>query len=338
MTEKTPPRTVTSESAMEWPEYLTEYEALVQHFRAQLEGQNTSEKGRRFARLVQRLTPQTELGPDYDFPEVSQTQSNDEGVDLSAKASEGPGVLYIQSKLWIDRAEDFDSIMSKFEAYLTKYHGDAGPGQARLNFEETGVDAPVRFLIVTASKLDGVKKRYREKHYSSRAFYDKLEAKGRITTIDGAEILSLLRGAYLKLGEVPRNMTVVLDNRPLHRENVYIGIISSQQLKLLYQEFGDALFFENVRDFIDPGRSKLQAGRTTPNLEIIRTVQNEPFALLSRNNGIVFRAEKIVPRDDQSLTLTRGSIVNGCQTTMCIVQHATSECFVPVKLVESHNA
>jgi hypothetical protein len=97
-------------------------------------------------------------------------------------------------------------------------------------------------------------------------------------------------------------MTVELTDKPLHRENVYLGIISSQQLKKLYEEFGDALFFENVRDFIDPGKSKVQVGRTTPNLEIIRTVQHEPAALLSRNNGIVFRAEKIVSRDERILT------------------------------------
>lgn len=333
-----PPGTSASERVFEWPEYLSEYEALVQHFRAQLEGLSTSEKGKRFARMVQRLTPQTEFGSEFEDPNLSQAQSHDEGVDLTAKGKQGLAILYIQSKLWIDRAEDLDSIVSKFEAFQDKYHSDGGPGQSSLKFEEPLENSPVRFLIVTASKLDGVKRRYKEKQYSSRPFYDRLIKSGHIETVDGLEIFSLLRGAYLKLGEIPREMTVRLADQPLHRENVYLGIISSEQLKQLYQDFGDALFFENVRDFIDPPKSKVQAGRTTPNLEIIKTVLNEPSALLARNNGIVFRAEQIIPQTEAGLKLTRGSIVNGCQTTMCIVQHATSECFVPVKLVESGNA
>jgi hypothetical protein len=317
-----------------WPEYLASYESLVQHFRAQLEGLSTSQKGQRFARLVQRLLPQTDIGANYLLPEISATFSNDEGVDLVADAKIGPGVLYTQAKLWLDRVDDFDSVLSKFEAYLTKYHTDTGTSQYRLTFD----DQSVSFSIVTLSKLKNVIQKYTAKQFSSRPFYDQLCSKGRLHIVDGSDIFALLRGAYLKLGELPRTLTVPLAGEPLHKDNVYMGIISSQTLKALYSEFGDALFFENVRDFLDPTKTRERTGRTTPNLEIIRTVTTEPHALLSRNNGIVFRAEMIEFEKPDVLRLIRGSIVNGCQTTMCVVLHSTEECFVPVKLVQTDNA
>ncbi len=76
----------TSSEAVSWPEYLTSYESLVQHFRAQLEGLSTSEKGKRFARLVQRLLPQTDIGANYGLPEMSPTFSNDCGFRGKAGA------------------------------------------------------------------------------------------------------------------------------------------------------------------------------------------------------------------------------------------------------------
>ncbi len=58
--------------------------------------------------------------------------------------------------------------------------------------------------------------------------------------------------------------------------------------------------------------------------------------MLERNNGIVIRADKvIIDESGKSLTLTRGSVINGCQTTMCIVDNANNTCFVPVKIVET---
>src|SRR6266496_2482329 len=50
---------------------------------------------------------------------------------------------------------------------------------------------------------------------------------------------------------------------------------------------GDALFFENIRDFLGV-TSQERTGRKTPNKEIIKTVTTEADKMLSRNNGIVF--------------------------------------------------
>jgi hypothetical protein len=334
-----PPRTPehnSNPSSTEWPVYLHGYEELAQHFRAQLEGLNTTEKGRRFAHLVRRLVPLTDWGAEYYTPEINSNISNDEGIDLTARAKHGTGILYIQAKLWLDRADDLDSVFSKFEAFAAKNHSAQQGPQLELVYREI----PIKFLLVTLSKITNIVSKYRSKSFSSRSFYDRLLKTGSVITIDGEEILAMLRSAYLKLGEIPQTVSVQLADAILHKDNVYLSIISSNELKKLYQKFGDALFFENVRDFMEPATTREQKGRTTPNLEIIKTVVNEPNALLARNNGIVFRAEAIIPneKDDRNLLLTRGSIVNGCQTTMCVVLNADRECFVPVKLVQTGNA
>jgi hypothetical protein len=80
-------------------------------------------------------------------------------------------------------------------------------------------------------------------------------------------------------------------------------------------------------------------GRTTPNLEIIKTIKNEPDQMLSRNNGLVLGAEKVQSGfSDHQLILKNGSVVNGCQTTMCLVEYSEKPSFVLVKIVETPDA
>jgi hypothetical protein len=324
----------TAELAVAWPDYLASYEALEQHFRAQLEGLTNTEKGSRFATFVQRLVPQTERGSSYGVPELNPKRSDDRGVDLTAKRKDGTSLLHIQAKLWIDTADAIDSILSKFRDFLSTYHLGDGD-QALLRFEEV----PVSFQVVTLSSLNRILERYKGKQYASKEFFEALVREDRLNFTDGPEVFKLLRNSYLKLGEIPRELRVTLVTSPIPIGNVYLGAISSDELKRLYEEFGDALFFENIRDFLDTSKSTERSGRTTPNQEITRTVINEPEAMLARNNGIVFRADAISKIDsDVSLLLTRGSIVNGCQTTMCIVNSATRTCHVPVKFVETSNS
>ncbi len=103
----------------EYPDYLSSFDLLEQHFRAQLEGLTSTEKGKRFAQFAKRLIPQSEVGAAFQTPEVNQNQSYDEGVDLTAQGKDGDKTLYIQSKLRIDRTDDIDQIISKFQNYST---------------------------------------------------------------------------------------------------------------------------------------------------------------------------------------------------------------------------
>ena len=301
------PESTQNLTSVAWPEYLSSYEGMVQHFRAQLESLTSTEKGRRFARLSQRIAPLTELGAAFPLPQIGPNESHDEGIDLTAYKDDRTAVLYGQAKLWIDRVESLDAILSKFEAFQSKYHTENGTDQFTLAFN----DPTVTFFIVTLSDVASIVQKYEKKRAATP---------GRPGGSTGSAA------------------AVHLASEPLHKDNVHIGIVSSVELKALYSEFGDALFFENVRDFLDPSKSRERTGRTSPNLEIIKTVSEEPGSLLARNNGIVFRAEAVTLDGPSVLVLTNGSIVNGCQSTMCVVLHAREECFVPAKFVQTNNA
>src|SRR5215213_293574 len=315
-----------------FPDYLNSFESLQQHFRAQLEGITTTEKGKRFAQFVQQLVPQTDMGADFDLPTLSERVSGDDGVDLTAKGKADETQLYIQSKLWVDRADTVDSVISKFQAFSqTGVHA----GQAPL-FGVNGRKS--YFLLVTLSPLAGILERYKAKEFASKQFYSQLLEENRIRFIDGHQILQVLQATYRKLNHIPATVELNFDTPYIRLENVFIGVLSNDQLKALYYEYGDALFFENVRDFLST-RFTGKQGRTSPNNEIIKTIISDPEKLLPRNNGIVFGAEKVEPgATANQLLLSNASVVNGCQTTMCIVEFAKEQSFVLAKVVQTDDA
>src|SRR5262249_5549570 len=93
-------------------------------------------------------------------------------------------------------------------------------------------------------------------------------------------------------------------------------------------EVGDAIFFENVRDFV---------GRSSVNNSISDTISTQPERFLQLNNGIVFSANKVEIIDDTHVRLDRASIVNGCQTTISLVEtepNPGQEAYVQVKIVQ----
>src|SRR5262249_27398054 len=150
---------------------------------------------------------------------------------------------------------------------------------------------------------------------ASKPFYEQLLKEKRIHFVDGHQILDLLRATYSKLRHIPTDLELNFQTPYIQLDNVYIGILSSDELKSLHRKFGDALFFENVRDFRGL-QSTEKMGRTTPNEEIVKTITGSPDKLLARNNGLVFRAESVQTGVNPSqLLLGSGSVVNGCQTT-----------------------
>ena len=311
------------------PDYLVSLESLQQHIRGQLSELSTTEKGDRFAHLVRRLIPQSEVGSVFESPELRAKKSSDGGVDLIANGKISDKTLYVQSKLWVDRADAIDSVVSKFQAFTTDRIGQQ-PTLFDLDSDSTN------FLLVTLSTLPGILDRYKKQQYSSKAFYQKCATEGRIHFIDGSQILELLKTAYKKLNQVPTELTINFETAYIQKDNVFIGVISSDELKALHKRFGDALFFENVRDFLGVQPELEKKGRTTPNLEIMKTVKNAPDKMLARNNGLVFGAERVTPgTNERQLVLNNGSVVNGCQTTMCLVEYAEVPSYVLAKVVQT---
>jgi hypothetical protein len=306
-----------------FPIYLKSYQSLEQHFRAQFQGLSTTAKGDRFAHFTKKLIPQTEIGLDFDSPVLNEKKSGDEGIDLTAQGKDGNSVLYVQTKLWVDRADDIDSIPSKFQAYL---HQSNSPIQKRM-FDSNDTLPRPHFLLVTLSSLKGIRQQYEKREFASKNFYRQCIEERRLHFVDGPQIWSILRAAYTKISETPANLILNFEIPTSKKDNVFFGVISSNELRSLYKQFGDALFFENIRDFIGPAKGRERVGRTTPNDEIIKTITTCPGKMLERNNGIVFRARHVDQGDSPNqLILGRGSIVNGCQTTMCLVEYAEQSC------------
>jgi hypothetical protein len=315
------------------PDFLRSYEALAQHFRGQLQGLPTTVMGDKFAQFVRQLIPQTDIGPDYETPELRAKKSNDEGVDLLAKSKADQSHLYVQAKLWLDRVENVDTIVSKFQAFSHQRVSELTENQTVLQLDEK----PISFMVVTLSPLSSIIDKYARSAMSSKTFYNDLVAKNQLKFVDGHDILRILRAAYIKTSELPTDLILNLELPPVQKDNVYLSIIASVEIQRVYSEFGDALFFENVRDFL--GLAPERTGRTSPNQEIVKTIQDAPSKMLERNNGIVIRAEAVIAGDNpKQIVLTRGSIVNGCQTTMCIVENATNTCFIPIKIVQTSDS
>ena len=121
---------------------------------------------------------------------------------------------------------------------------------------------------------------------------------------------------------VPSNITLRLDHGVLHKDNVYIGIISASEIKKCYDEFGEALFLDNIRDFlgITSGKIKVE-NRENVNEAIVETANDHPEKMLARNNGITFRSEKVSGIDNETLILENASIVNGCCKLQSRIPH-----------------
>ncbi|MCA9926288.1 MAG: hypothetical protein KC421_28150 [Anaerolineales bacterium] len=211
------------------PDYLKSYDALIQHFRAELDTYSNTEKGDRFAHFIQRLFPQTYLNEDFGQPELSTKKSRDRGIDLTAKHRIKDVLLHGQAKLWIDKSETIDSILSKFQDVTAKASSTiTSGGQYVFDFSQQS-----HFLITTLSKLDGILKRYENREFASKSFYLTLKSEKRLHILDGNVIFPLLQKAYGKITEPPPKLTLVSETAFTHKDNVYFGVISSATIKNL---------------------------------------------------------------------------------------------------------
>lgn len=320
----------------QFPYFLQGYGKLLSHFQTELESLASKEKGDYFVDFVQRLVPHSDIGQNFERPQKSSKQTHDEGIDLSCKNEDGIRVLYIQAKYSIPGVDEVDLILSKFESYERKQRAVLQPKLIPDPDEEqlpTG-----HFMIVTARDLQSrILPRYRKSKRGSVGFYKSLESEGRIHVIDGPQVLRLLRGTYRKSHLLPSEIRLSLVGPFIRLDNVYIGVIGATEVKRLYDEFGNALFLENIREYLGPtsGRVKTGRERITVNEAIANTLTQEPDQFLARNNGITLRAGSVSVQNETTLVLNEASVVNGCQTTMSIVRNPQEDCHVLVKIVEA---
>ena len=63
-------------------------------------------------------------------------------------------------------------------------------------------------------------------------------------------------------------------------------MLNGQSLIELVNEYGDGLFFENIRDWLGGGG---EGDQLSVNNSIAETIRSEPSRMLERNNGITVR-------------------------------------------------
>jgi len=298
------------------PPFVRSYGELYSHLQSEFDPLTSNERGDHFLEFAERVVPHTEVGERFELPKKRQ-KTHDKGVDLECESLDKSGLLSIQSKYTISGVDDLDLIISKFEAYEANHLVKPTPPQSLFAFNEDDDSSgpTIQFMIVTASDLKTIVAKYERSRRPAVAFYEKLVSQGRLHIVDGPKLLPILQRTYRKAHFLPADMRLPLAKDFIQMGNVYVGIIAGTALKALHDEFGDAIFLENIREFLGRTSGKVVSGegRVTVNEAIAETLQSAPELFLARNNGITFRARIITELDTKTLKLEDASIVNGCK-------------------------
>ncbi|MFQ4138841.1 AIPR family protein [Nodosilinea sp. PGN35] len=286
----------------------------------------------------------------------------EDGIDLIFKDdNSGKVLLYAQVKWSIKEVDHLDIILSKFESYyrknvLNQPDSDESVEQLSLlnslaesSFSQVQNSDQVEFAIITLrSNCDKIVDRYKKSRRSSKNFYDFLASNGSLHIINGTQVFDFLKTNLSRLCGILPDVELQLEETPIVIGNVAIGVISAESLSKCFSKTRESLFFENVRLFKgeDSGRKQRGKNREPVNSEILKTMVEEPEKMLSRNNGITFRAQKIVLKDDNPsyLFLEKASIVNGCQTTYMVVKafeespESAQNAKILIKIVETDSS
>jgi AIPR protein len=318
------------------PEFLRTYVDFRQHIEELYEDLSNVEKGKKFATLVKDTLNSQErfLGLEAN---LNPKASHDEGVDIFWVDSESKGnVAFCQSKFKIKGKDDLDNILSKFKAFEDSDKGALGHKQLNLLTEGKSPIAQVngssktRYLIATLWKLDTIRSLYEKSGRPSVSFYKQLTQEDRLEIIDGDVLYDCFLSSYQKEYAIPQEIRFRTSDKLINQMNVHVGIISAEDLIEIYKKSRNGIFFENVRDFLGIGNKD---SALDINNEIYKTAHDEPSKMIERNNGITFKASSI-EYEGEYVVLKNAGIINGCQTTLCIVKAQPEEnCYVPVKIV-----
>lgn len=319
------------------PDFLTSYDALSSHFSEHFEAFDGNERGDAFLNFAFKFLKLSDIGRSFPLLRMNNKVSWDGGVDIFSSSDDSGRNIYVQSKYKIKTKEDIDGVFSKFQ----NYQKTKNEKNAKDLFSAAGIDQNESdyFAIITFSKVERILKKYKESSLSSRYFFDALSAKGSVKIIDGNEIFLYMKAMYEKI----RSSIEVRLSSPagwVSSGNVYLGVVSASDIRALYAETGDSLFFENVRNFLAKKDSKDDFEPSPVNTEIIMSARENPERFLEKNNGITFKAAIVDVEGNNSIILKGAGIVNGCQTTVCL--HRAGElptsCMVSVKVIRTDDA
>lgn len=318
----------------ELPSFLRSAEVFLEHLNDQFsEEENPNKlKGESFVAFACKVLPLCDFWRDYGEPIPNPKRSHDKGGDIEAQHRTGQGRIIVQPKYRIRDVATLDTVLSQFAAYEQDSLSQTRVEQQDL-FAELS-PSRLNFVIVTISNLDEICRHYEESRLPASDFYRKLRAAGRLFILDGNELLVLLQSLYRQSYCIAPQIELELSAPILEVGNVRLSVVSGAVLRHLYKSYGSSLFFENIREFLGPSEDGEDKDADV-NAAITETLRNHPDKMLGRDNGITFHADSVERIDDRRLRLHGGSIVNGCQTTMCVVNagELASEAMIVAKVV-----
>ena len=110
----------------------------------------------------------------------------------------------------------------------------------------------------------------------------------------------------------------------------WIGSVTSKELLRLNNKYDNELFAGNVRLFLGERKGGI-------NEQIIKTAKEKPGQFWALNNGITIVANSAtLGKIRNQLTLKRFSIVNGCQTTSCLVQAGATDAKILTRVIATN--
>lgn len=110
--------------------------------------------------------------------------------------------------------------------------------------------------------------------------------------------------------EVKTNLPYLSVNSDSDEYQSYLSCVSGQELAKIYDEFGQKLFEQNVRTFLQ-FRGKVNKG-------LRNTIEHNPTMFFAYNNGITATASEVEIEGDRIKKIHNLQIVNGGQTTSAI--------------------
>ncbi len=110
--------------------------------------------------------------------------------------------------------------------------------------------------------------------------------------------------------EVDTNLPYLLVNNDSDEYQSYLSCVSGTELAKIYDEFGQKLFEQNVRTFLQ-FRGKVNKG-------LRNTIEGAPTMFFAYNNGITATATSVETEDGRIKKIHNLQIVNGGQTTSAI--------------------
>ncbi|MFI6534753.1 AIPR family protein [Nonomuraea sp. NPDC050547] len=297
------------EATTEYPSYLQALSDFTAYLADQFEPLDTTERGQRFAEALLLVLPHLPRCEEFFEYQLNAKKSHDRGIDILSDTRPDGARAVCQSKLRISGTEELDSIISKFQAYENETINE----QEGVLFADE-LTQNITYIIATGADLSGIRRRYEDRRLSSFSFYSSLVEEDRIIFIDGNDLLQWLRRSYARSTTLPASFELRSLRAWVQAGDVLLGVLSGQDVIRLVDEYGDGLFFENIREWLGSTEDKFSV-----NNSIMQTIKNEPERMLERNNGITVRCEELAmdPRG-QVLRVERAAIVNGCQTTMCL--------------------